>query len=101
MVYGKNFSDALDDLKDELVGNIEPQDKKMKKHVVTYIKELRESIVKMREIAKLSEKKSSRRTKTSWDKCATMNEHFEPGSKVLILEPTDSRKLFNSWSEPK
>jgi hypothetical protein len=30
-----------------------------------------------------------------------MNKHFEPGSKVIILEPTDSRKLFNSWSEPK
>ena len=30
-----------------------------------------------------------------------MNKHFEPGSKVTILEPTDSRKLFNSWSEPK
>ena len=39
MVYGKNFSDALDDLKDEFVGSIEPHDKKMKKHVMAYMKE--------------------------------------------------------------
>lgn len=101
MVFGKNFPDSLEDLKLDLIGNVEPQEKKVKKHVLAYMKELRENISRVREIAKRTEVKSRARTKTLWDKCSTKNKTFEPGSKVIILEPTDSRKLYNRWSEPK
>ena len=41
------------------------------------------------------------KTKAWYDRKCTKGKELDPGQKVIILEPDDSRKLFARWSEPK
>ena len=64
LVYGRNFPDSLADLKDDLIGGVDPHEKQIKTNVVSYINELRENVQKANQIARSNESTSRTRTKT-------------------------------------
>jgi hypothetical protein len=100
LTFGKNFPDELDDLRDDLEGNVDPNERKLKKNVLAYIRDLKDRLQITRNVATENALKQGERTKKWFDRQATANKRFIPGDKCLILEPTDSRKMHAKWSEP-
>ena len=80
---------------------VETQEGKFKKNVLSRLSELRSSIQAANKMAKQTEIKSRTKTKAWYDRTATVNRELVPGSKVLILEPTDARKMHAKWSTPR
>ena len=100
LTFGRNFPDELDDLRDDLDGSLDPNERKLKKNVLAYLRDLTDRLQITRKLATQNALKQGERTKTWFDRQATVNKRLIPGDKCLILEPTDSRKMHAKWSEP-
>jgi hypothetical protein len=100
LAFGKNFPDKLDDVRDDIEGNSDPKDRKLKKDVAIYLRDLNERLRMARETANQNASVQGKITKIWFDRKATPNKTFEPGEKSLVLESVDPRKMYARWSEP-
>ena len=101
LTFGKNFPDTLDHIKADFIDQVNKEEKKVKRDVISYINDLREKIRVNQQMSKEHALASHTKTKVWFDKHCMQNKSFDPGDKVLILEPTDTRKMYACWSEPK
>jgi hypothetical protein len=100
LVFGANFPDALLDLKDEMMGLVDPSERQIKKNVISYLSQLRERISSMRTLTEQHRDKQNEKTSHWFNKQCTAGKVFRSGDKVLILEPTDPRKMYATWTGP-
>ena len=101
LAFGKNFPDTLDQIKADFIEELDGNERKLKSDVISYITDLRTKIRVNQELSRHHALASHAKTKKWFDKNCSPNKKFEPGDKILVLEPTDSRKLFARWSDPK
>ena len=100
LVFGRNFPDKLEELRDEIEGNFQPKERKIKKNVVKYLQDLGERLRAARDSANKHANGQGARTKSWFDRNATPNKTFKPGDKCLVLESVDPCKMHSRWSEP-
>lgn len=101
LCFGKNFPDKMEEIKNDLLGESDSDERKLKKNVISYLQNLRDQLKIKNEVAKENELRSHAKTKTWYDKNATVGKKFVNGDLVLILEPDDTRKLYARWIGPK
>ena len=101
LVFSRNLHSALDDLRDEFIGDIDKKEKKVRQSVLSYITELRNKLELSKTIAHEHASLVQSKTKTRYDKTSTPNKQFSVGQQVIILEPDDTRKLYARWSVPR
>jgi hypothetical protein len=101
LVFGENLNGGLSDLVDEFLGAEQPSDDvKVRSDVGKYLADLRERLELTRKIADEHAEKVQTRNKEYYDKKATIGKEFEVNCRVLVLEPSDTRKLFATWIGP-
>jgi hypothetical protein len=100
LIFGRNFNNVLDDLKDEFIGESDEDDREVKRNVLSYLTDLRSRLAASRAVANQHASEIQAKTKQWYDRQCTKSKQFQPGAKVIVLEPDDSRKLFARWSEP-
>jgi len=100
LVYGKNLRDSLDELRDEIMGDVDTVECTVKRNVLTYLSDLRKQLEISRKVAAEHATAVQDRTK-KWYDAKSSSKEFLPDDQVIILIPDDTRKLFARWSEAK
>ncbi len=95
MVYGFCPRGPTDVLRDMVAGDSGESDIP----VFEYVMNLRERLSESQEMAQEASKSAAIKAKSYRDKGAKMRK-FEPGEKILLLLPTDNRKLLMQWKGP-
>ncbi|XP_014912289.1 uncharacterized protein LOC106962397 [Poecilia latipinna] len=68
-------------------------------NTISYVLQMREKLEKMTSLAKEHMRVSQQKQKTWYDQTAHVRS-FEPGQKVLVLQPTDNSKFLAQWQGP-
>ena len=98
IVFGRQLRGLLDIARDVWT-NGDAAEKQLKMPTVQYLEKLRLDLEIARKAAKANISEAYDKSKAHYDKHSTERE-LQPGESVLILLPTDNRKLTTQWRGP-